>query len=91
MNLTDEPQAQGEVRDPAKPEVHRPHIVDNLLDVEETLGFACAAGLEMEDVCQRRLHALDLGTQDGLAPDIHRYEEVCVREPHGRAIKAPQS
>lgn len=91
MEFADEAQAQGQVREPAKPVVHRPHVVNDLLNIKEALCLSpVAAGLELEDIGQRCLCALDLGAQDGLAPDVHRHEEVGVREHHGRAVEASQ-
>jgi hypothetical protein len=65
--------------------VHRIDVVHDLADVAGPVHVL--VDLELEDVRQRRLGALDAGAEHRLLPDVHPHEAIGV----GRVSAAPSS
>jgi hypothetical protein len=82
MDLPDQPQRERQLRQALQSVVHRPHIVDDVLHVTRQAA-SLWTDLECEDILQRALCSLDLGTEHRLTPDIHGDEEIWIRQ-HAR-------
>ena len=86
VNLADEPHGHRQVCEPPEPVIHRPHVVDEFVDVTRAVGGE-DLGFSREQVGERTLRSLDLARQHSLLSDVHRHEEVCIRQRLDRSVE----
>lgn len=88
MDLADQAERhrQGRLLEPV---IHRADVVHDLLDVAE-LAVLPLPRFELEHIRQRRLRPLDLRAEHRLLPDVHRDEEVWVRQDPGDPVQASE-
>lgn len=77
MNLTKQAKGEGQRVKAMQPMLHGGYVIDHLLNI--TWLICCGTvGLILQNIFQRTLSTLDLGTQYGLLADIHGDEEIRV-------------
>ena len=88
MDLTDQTKGQGQAGQAFEAVVHGGHVVEDFFHVQREV---CRRGVELvrEDIVQGALCPLDLGTEDGLATNVHRDEQVGVWQGPTDAIETP--
>src|SRR5205807_9596009 len=76
VDLPDQPEAEGQLSEPAKTAVHGSNVVHYLVHVVSLRDPGTC--LELQEISQRGLRPLNLGAEDRLLPDVHAHEEVRV-------------
>jgi hypothetical protein len=84
--LPDKPQRQRKRCCSVQPVVHRPDIVDDLLDILGKIAGG-RVELECEDIMQTALRALDLRAVDRFPAHVHCEEEIRVGHELGNCVK----
>jgi hypothetical protein len=89
MHRADESAGQRELIEQAEPGVHRSHAVHDLGDVRRQ-GCTGRVDLEGEHVVEARLGPFDLGAEHSFASDVHRHEQLEVRQAARQAVETPE-
>lgn len=87
VNFTDEAARDRELVEKGEPSIHRPDVVNDLLDVDARLGVILLC-LIFQDVHERGLGSLDLAGENGLPEHVHVHKPVRVGDNFSYSVQA---